>query len=71
MQTPFRKQIFKHMKKEEIKYILKLFSTDVISEIEQAMKKSDCNLCAKGYFDSGMIVKKRLSVFLKKVEASE
>ncbi len=59
------------MKKEEIKYILNLFSTDVISEIEKAMKKADCNQCAKGYFDSGMIVKKRLSAFLEKVNNSD
>ncbi len=57
------------MKKDEIKYILNLFAADVISEIELGMKKSDCNQCAKGYFDSGMIVKKRLEAFLNKLES--
>jgi|GEM_PF-2289265 hypothetical protein len=56
------------MKKEEIEFVLNLFATDVISEIEQAMRHADCNQCAKGYFDSGMIVKKRLEIFLKKIE---
>ena len=59
------------MKKEEMEYLLKLFATDIISEIETGMKKSDCNQCAKGYFDSGMIVKKRLEVFLNKLEDSK
>ncbi len=59
------------MKKEEIKYILNLFSTDVIAEIEKGMKTSNCNQCAKGYFDSGMIVKKRLALFLEKLENSD
>ncbi|MBN2669102.1 MAG: hypothetical protein JXR60_07725 [Bacteroidales bacterium] len=56
------------MQKEEIKYVLNLFASDVIKEIEQAMKKADCNQCAKGYFDSGMIVKKRLELFLQRLE---
>ena len=56
------------MNKKEAKYILNLFASDLVSEIEKGMKQSNCNLCAKGYFDSGMIVKKRLEVFLEKLE---
>jgi len=56
------------MNKEEAKQILNLFATDIISEIEKGMKQTNCNLCAKGYFDSGMIVKKRLEVFLDKIK---
>ena len=56
------------MNKEEAKQILNLFATDLISEIEKGMKQTNCNLCAKGYFDSGMIVKKRLEVFLDKIK---
>lgn len=56
------------MNKEEIKSVLNLFATDLINEIEKGMKESNCNQCAKGYFDSGMIVKKRLNVFIDMVE---
>ncbi len=56
------------MNKEEIKSVLNLFATDLITEIEKGMKESNCNQCAKGYFDSGMIVKKRLNVFIDMVE---
>ena len=56
------------MNKGEAKYVLNLFATDLIAEIEKGMKQSNCNLCAKGYFDSGMIVKKRLEIFLKKLD---
>lgn len=59
------------MNKEEIKYVLNLFATDLISEIEKGMKQANCNQCAKGYFDSGMIVKKRLEVFLDKLGVKE
>jgi len=56
------------MNKEEVKYILNLFATDLVSEIEKGLKESNCNQCAKGYFESGMIVKKRLKVFLERLE---
>ena len=56
------------MNREEAKYILQLFATDLISEIEEGMKQANCNQCAKGYFDSGVIVKKRLEIFLEKLE---
>jgi len=56
------------MNKKEASYILNLFASDLISEIEKSMKESNCNQCAKGYFDSGMIVKKRLNIFLSKLE---
>ena len=59
------------MKNEEIKYVLNLFASDLISEIENGMKQSNCNQCAKGYFDSGMIVKKRLEIFLDKLGTKE
>ena len=55
------------MKKKEVRKILNLFAADLISEIEKGMKTSNCNLCAKGYFESGMIVKKRLEVYLDRV----
>ena len=56
------------MKNEEIKYILNLFASDLITEIEKGLKKSNCNQCAKGYVESGMIVKNRLKIFLDKLE---
>ncbi len=56
------------MKKEEIKYLLNLFASDLISEIEKEMKTSNCNYCAQGFFESGMIVKQRLEIFLKRLE---
>lgn len=58
------------MKKEDIKYILNLFATDIISEIEKGMKQSNCNQCAKGYYESGMIVKNRLKAFTERIENS-
>ncbi len=51
--------------------MLNLYASDLISEIEKSMKNSNCNQCAKGYFDSGMIVKKRLKVFLEKLEEKQ
>ena len=59
------------MNKQEVKQILNLFATDLISEIEKGMKTSNCNLCAKGYFESGMIVKKRLAVYLNRLGVEE
>ena len=56
------------MNKEEIKSVLNLFATDLITEIEKGMKESNCNQCAKGSVDRGMIVKKRLNVFIDMVE---
>lgn len=55
------------MNKDDAKKVLNLFASDLIAEIEKGMKTSNCNQCAKGYFDSGMIVKKRLEVFLEKL----
>lgn len=59
------------MNKEETKYILNLFATDLIAEIEKGMHESNCNQCAKGFFDSGMIVKNRLKVFLEKIDSKK
>ncbi len=59
------------MNKKEIKYVLNLYASDLITEIEKSMKTSNCNQCAKGYFDSGMIVKNRLKVFLEKIEKNQ